>query len=161
MTQISSDALQGTFEELHRLSQRWHIFHEDLTTLEETLDFVLNVHKKYVTVSDNDNAISTRESILFLSSQIHIRKRWAANYNTRTKIRIDLFFNLASQGDNRTNLKIANTSKIIAEATLKDSSSMITIAAVTMIFLPGTFVSVSISRYLPFYPVRCPVSTPP
>lgn len=122
---------------------------------------MLSVHEKYITVSGNDNAISNTESILFLSSQIYIRKRWAANYNTRTKIRIDLFFNLASQGDNRTNLKIANTSKIIAEATLKDSSSMITIAAVTMIFLRGTFVSVSISRYLPFYPVPYPVSTPP
>ena len=59
-------------------------------------------------------------------------------------------FNIASQNDNRTNIDIAATSKQIAEDSRriaeeakKDSSSMITIAAVTMLFLPGTFVSVS------------------
>lgn len=56
---------------------------------------------------------------------------------------MNLFFNIASQVDNRTNLEIANlTSKLAADAR-RDSSSMITIAAVTMVFLPGTFVSVS------------------
>lgn len=56
---------------------------------------------------------------------------------------MNLFFDIASQVDNRTNLEIANlTSELEADAR-RDSSSMITIAAVTMVFLPGTFVSVS------------------
>ena len=67
-----------------------------------------------------------------------------ANWSIRTKIRIDLFFNLANQNDNRTNLEIASTTKDIAEKTRNDSSSMITIAALTMLFLPGTFVSVRV-----------------
>lgn len=67
-----------------------------------------------------------------------------ANWSIRTKIRIDLFFNLANQNDNRTNLEIANTTKDIAEKTRNDSSSMITVAALTMLFLPGTFVSVRV-----------------
>ena len=55
---------------------------------------------------------------------------------------MNLFFSIASQVDNRTNLQIAElTSKISIEAK-RDSSSMITIAAVTMVFLPGTFISV-------------------
>lgn len=65
-----------------------------------------------------------------------------SNYATRTNIRVNLFFNLANQGDSRINIEIARTSKAIAAETKRDSSSMITIAAVTMFFLPGTFVSV-------------------
>ena len=56
---------------------------------------------------------------------------------------IHLFFSIASQMDNRNNLNIANLTSKIAIETKRDSSSMITIAAVTMVFLPGTFISVS------------------
>jgi hypothetical protein len=51
-------------------------------------------------------------------------------------------FHLSSQMDNRTNVKIGKLTSKIAKETQRDSSSMITIAAVTMFFLPGTFVSV-------------------
>ncbi|KAL8993573.1 MAG: hypothetical protein Q9169_006241 [Polycauliona sp. 2 TL-2023] len=43
--------------------------------------------------------------------------------------------------DSRTNLEIANLTSKIARDAQRDSSSMITIAAVTMVFLPGTFIS--------------------
>ena len=86
----------------------------------------------------------------YLQSRNQIWKRWVSNYNARTQIRINLYFNLASQGDNKVNIEIAKISKKIAEATLRDSSSMITIATMTMIFLPGTFVSVR----------RCPTHIP-
>ena len=88
----------------------------------------------------------------YLITRNTIWKRWVGNYNTRTQIRINLYFNLASQVDNKTNIgiaktniEIANTSREIASATLRDSSSMITIATMTMLFLPGTFVSAILS----------------
>lgn len=40
------------------------------------------------------------------------------------------------------NLEIAQNSREIAEATLRDSSAMRTIAILTMVFLPGTAVAV-------------------
>jgi hypothetical protein len=51
-------------------------------------------------------------------------------------------FHRANQEENRTNTRIANLTAKIAQRTQRDSGSMITIAAVTMFFLPGTFVSV-------------------
>ena len=87
--------------------------------------------------------IDTVESIAYLASKLRIWRRWVANYNKRTQIRIDLFYNLANQNDNRNNIEIARLTKDIAQESRKDSSSMITIAVLTMLFLPGTFVSVS------------------
>ncbi len=120
---------------------------------EETLRFVMGIYNDYISTSQSTQVVvPNQQSMELLLARDHIWKRWLANYNTRTKIRIDLFFNLASQKDNRINIEIANTSKQIAadtqrvaEEARKDSSSMITIAAVTMLFLPGTFVSVCLS----------------
>jgi Mg2+ and Co2+ transporter CorA len=59
----------------------------------------------------------------------------------RASRKIDLQYNIENQEDSQTNLKIAKLTTDIAVYTQKDSSSMITMAAVTMFFLPGTFVS--------------------
>jgi Mg2+ and Co2+ transporter CorA len=48
--------------------------------------------------------------------------------------------------DNITNIGIAADSKKIAAASKKDSSAMKTIAVLTMLFLPATFVAVSLRR---------------
>lgn len=141
----TSETLTTTFHNLHRLSQRWHILCEDLMDFEERLQFLLSVLEKMKQRYDDQGSTQhTMESFTYLLSRNQVWKRWSANYNARTKIRIDLFFNLASQGDSHTNLEIASISKKIAEETRKDSSSMITIAAVTMLFLPGTFICVSL-----------------
>ena len=73
---------------------------------------------------------------------------WVESYAARTKARTELFYNLANQRDSRTNIGLADTSRHIADETRKiaqdtrrDSSSMITVAALTLLFLPGTFVS--------------------
>lgn len=51
-------------------------------------------------------------------------------------------YNLVAQRDTRATHDLARDSAKIAEATLRDSSSMKTIAAMTLIFLPATFVCV-------------------
>jgi len=48
---------------------------------------------------------------------------------------------LAAQKDSQINKRIAEESKNIASETRRDSESMKTIAVLTMVFLPGTFVS--------------------
>lgn len=147
MSEGSTEGYQSIFENLHDLSQTWHILQEDMTDFEETMEFLLEVFKNLKRAyTVQTSPVTTKESIAFLLSRVHMWKRWVANYNVRTNIRINLFFNLANQSDSHTNLDIANTSKKIAEETQKDSSSMITIAAVTMFFLPGTFVSVSLAH---------------
>ncbi|KAH9474913.1 Notoamide biosynthesis cluster protein M' [Psilocybe cubensis] len=84
---------------------------------------------------------SVLDSFDFILSKTDVLKRWVLNYNERTGIRINLFFNISTQTDNKTNLDIARLTSKIAVSTQRDSSSMITMAAVTMLFLPGTFVS--------------------
>ncbi|KAL8745835.1 MAG: hypothetical protein Q9190_002064 [Brigantiaea leucoxantha] len=46
-----------------------------------------------------------------------------------------------SQNDSRTNISIAEASRRIALETRMDSDAMKTIAALTMVYLPGTFVA--------------------
>ena len=61
---------------------------------------------------------------------------WLRNYGDRKDIAMNLVFNLVTQQDAANNIEIAKDMK-------KDSSSMNGIALMTMIFLPGTFTSVS------------------
>ncbi|MCJ1272370.1 hypothetical protein MMC21_000156 [Puttea exsequens] len=146
--QIPSNESLSAFQRLHDLSQAWHVLTENLRDQLEVMEFISAFHRKHVPSYGMSLKHSAHESIEFLISQHHIWLRWVANYNVRTQIRINLGFNMASQSDNRINIKIADTSTKIAEAARKDSSSMITIAALTMLFLPGTFVSVSLPHTL-------------
>jgi hypothetical protein len=54
-------------------------------------------------------------------------------------------FHLANQRESKTNTQIATSTAEVARQTQRDSASMITIAAVTMLFLPGTFISAILS----------------
>ena len=61
---------------------------------------------------------------------------WLHNYRDRKDIAMSLVFNLVTQQD-------AANSFSITKAMKRDSSSMNGIALLTMVFLPGTFTSVS------------------
>lgn len=142
--EFPGESVRESFQILHRLSQGFHVLHANLDDYEETLNFILATHQQCRTDNlSGDGPPPNLDAMEFILSRNRIWKRWVANYITRTTICIDLFFNIANQNDNRTNIDIANTSKRIAEEAKRDSSSMITIAAMTMLFLPGTFVSVS------------------
>ncbi|KAL5383394.1 hypothetical protein PMIN03_001941 [Paraphaeosphaeria minitans] len=86
-----------------------------------------------------------RETFEVLKSQCDNHYRWTQVYKERTNIRINLLFQHSAQRESRTSTQIAASSAIIAEQTQRDSASMITMAAVTMIFLPGTFISAILS----------------
>ncbi|KAK3174740.1 hypothetical protein OEA41_001986 [Lepraria neglecta] len=130
-------------QRLHSLSRSLQTIIADLYDLDERLDFLIQTSKTYGSLARSKLTLtdSAAETIIFFKSRNCIWKRWVENYNERTRLMMNLFFSIASQVDNRTNLQIAElTSKISMEAK-RDSSSMITIAAVTMVFLPGTFIS--------------------
>ena len=61
-------------------------------------------------------------------------------------ILLQTIYTLASQRDQQIGIQLAKDSKTLAEKATRDSTSMKAIAAVTMFFLPGTFVAVSITR---------------
>ncbi|KAJ4305168.1 hypothetical protein N0V90_000699 [Kalmusia sp. IMI 367209] len=86
-----------------------------------------------------------RETFEVLKSQCDNHYRWTTVYKERTNIRINLLFHLSAQRESRTSTQIAVSSAKIAEQTQRDSASMITMAAVTMFFLPGTFISAILS----------------
>ena len=59
----------------------------------------------------------------------------------RTQTHLAVVYNFMSQKDNLTNISLASDSRLIAAASKRDSSAMKTIAVVTMLFLPGTYIS--------------------
>jgi hypothetical protein len=72
---------------------------------------------------------SVHDSFAYIVSKTNTLRRWVVSYTERTGIRVNLFFNLATQSDSRTNLEIARLSSKIAVSTQRDSSSMITYAS--------------------------------
>jgi len=58
-----------------------------------------------------------------------------------TQTQFTVLYNLLLREDTKVSIRLAETSKRIAEAAQKDSSSMKTVAYLTLAFLPATFVS--------------------
>ena len=67
----------------------------------------------------------------------------AQSFQWEAEILVQTVFTLATQRDQEVSIEIARDSKTLAQQATKDSTSMKSIAAVTMFFLPGTFVAVS------------------
>ena len=63
---------------------------------------------------------------------------------------LNFVYNFTAQRDSILNLETAKVTKELAVASKRDSSAMKTIAVLTMVFLPGTFLAVS--NYPPFQP---------
>jgi len=123
---FSPEQTSGAVEELHKLSQNLHIIEGNLIDLQERIQYLLGLRQRLMQFSNHASAGSVTDSLEYLSSKTSIMMRWVKNYTERTGIRINLFFNLATQSDSRTNLEIARLSSRIAVSTQQDSSSMIT-----------------------------------
>ncbi|KAI4104313.1 MAG: hypothetical protein LQ339_003932 [Xanthoria mediterranea] len=128
---------------LHDLSRSFQIINGDLTDLDESLVVLIDFARRCKSLTSTELGLSYAaiDTLDHLTSRNRICRRWAENYHERTKLIMNLFFSMGSQLDSRTNLEIANLTSKIARDAQRDSSSMITIAAVTMVFLPGTFIS--------------------
>lgn len=62
--------------------------------------------------------------------------------------RFHQLFNLIAQQETRISISVAEDSRMLARATKEDSTAMRTLAAVTVFFLPGTFVAAVFSMPL-------------
>jgi len=67
------------------------------------------------------------------------------NIQTRLQAQQQVLFNLIAQADTKINISLAKDSREIAAASKQDSSAMKIIAMLTTLFLPGTFVAVSLA----------------
>ena len=119
-------------ERLHYLSQHLHIVREDLTDLQERLEYLCGVHRRLLDLlgdrHEPGDVESVADSFNYVKAKPSTLKRWVINYTERTGIRINLFFNISTQSDNRMNLDIARPTSKIAVTTQRDSSLMITYA---------------------------------
>lgn len=127
---FSPEQTAEAVEELHVLSQNLQIIQEDLTDVQDRIQYLFGVHQRLVQFSGQADDSTVLDSLEYLLSKSSKMKRWAKNYAERTGIRINLIYNLATQADSRTNLEIARLSSRIAVSTQQDSSSMITCVSV-------------------------------
>ncbi|RDW56557.1 hypothetical protein BP6252_14107 [Coleophoma cylindrospora] len=77
----------------------------------------------------------------FLGARISALDAAMTRAGDEVQIIDNMIYNLINQQDNRLNCSIAEDSKKIAAATGADSSAMTTMAFVTTLFLPGTFIA--------------------
>ena len=75
---------------------------------------------------------STLDALNYLTVSMEKQKMWFSNYKDRKDTTMSLVYNLVTQQDASNNIEIAIEMR-------KDSGSMNAIAALTMLFLPGTF----------------------
>jgi hypothetical protein len=99
------DNYEDMTETLHSLSCAGHIFVEDLTDLEERIQFLQQAYQSFkegfrdVSTPSSSSMKEPKDvaeiSVLFgyLLSKTRITRRWITNYKNRTKIRIDLVSN--------------------------------------------------------------------
>lgn len=84
----------------------------------------------------------------YCRTRIHIAKRQAdglhdeaESWKQKANILVQTVFTLTTQRDQELGIQIASDSRTLAQEAKRDSTSMKAIAAVTMSFLPGTFVA--------------------
>ncbi|KJA25348.1 hypothetical protein HYPSUDRAFT_424495 [Hypholoma sublateritium FD-334 SS-4] len=123
---------EDTVYNLHFLSEHFHAVRAVLEDLKERTEHLLDVYRKYPTLMRPSARLvgefgDVEDSLAYLLAQTRTLMRWVGTYIEHTQIAVGLLFNLDTAS--------------IAKSTQQDSSSMITMAAVTMFFLPGTFVS--------------------
>ncbi|OIW26695.1 hypothetical protein CONLIGDRAFT_646845 [Coniochaeta ligniaria NRRL 30616] len=129
---------------LHALSVSWHTIYKDLIDLEEQIKHmrqVSNTYAPYKSSASQGRSDGTDQLLHQLETKCQFYRRWAMTYRDRTTGRINLLHHLATQQDNRLNQHISNVTTQVALQTQRDSASMFTLAVVTTIFLPPTFVA--------------------
>lgn len=82
---------------------------------------------------------SILEAVKMYRRQCLSAKEQCGYLEIRIRNQTSVLFAFLTHEDSKINIEVANASKALAEATAKDSSSMKTIAILTMSFLPATF----------------------
>ena len=136
--------------------------HRQFQTL--SLSYSENVKRNPMTLRVGDSlrqslSLTTHrlEQVKTLDRRIHIQIGVVGSsflLRNVMKLTLSQVQNLISQTDSRVNILVAAQSANIAMDTRKDSIAMKTIAGITMVFLPGTFVAVSGPMIHPCSPTK-------
>ncbi|KAI1131455.1 hypothetical protein F5Y10DRAFT_233689 [Nemania abortiva] len=131
--QEDGSTVRNQVKELHDLCRRWHAMLKDFADLKEHSRQLKAFAERlnttyYATQPDHrEEMLETVESLVQFENGCNFWANWARTYLERTNICI----NLAHQLEN----------KEIALQARRESMSMFTLAIVTVIFLPSTFVA--------------------
>ncbi|KAF2651128.1 hypothetical protein K491DRAFT_720142 [Lophiostoma macrostomum CBS 122681] len=132
--------------ELEELTIKLHIVSQETDRMYANVEMsgmivgrLTQAHQRYRKVVEDDVAMrdsleKTSDALAYLFETIESQKRWLHSYKSRKDIAMNLVFNLVTQQDSATGTMIAREAKA-------DGSSMRVIATLTMVFLPGTFMS--------------------
>ncbi|KAK6068569.1 hypothetical protein SCUP234_11113 [Seiridium cupressi] len=122
---------------------------------EKLADFLLITITKLdqaLRTSDHDSIVHLEDEILHMLELPHNQAQLALSQIQSLKERLqsqtDLIFNLISSEENKISRLVAEESAKVAVASRRDSVAMKTVAVLTMIFLPGTFVAAFLSMPL-------------
>ncbi|KAJ5147531.1 hypothetical protein N7526_000883 [Penicillium atrosanguineum] len=110
-----------------------HIGNADVAIITATA--IQNAHSRLIpSLPRSSSFIYQRadDSISYVIASMEKQKIWFLNYKQRKDSTMSLVYNLVTQQDAANNIQIAHSMK-------QDSTSMNAIAALTMVFLPGTF----------------------
>ena len=133
-----ADLAQETWD-LHRLAQNMHILAEYYADTEAKVEFLIQAYSAYRNASWVKTPTATmRQDLNHLEAtrwRASVSKRWIVDYKDRVNIRINHVFHVSNQEQ-------AMATAAIAQDAARESSSMGTVAAVTLFFLPPTFVFV-------------------
>lgn len=155
-------------EQLHKIAIKWHTIRKDLSDIQEHI-IHLRRFAEGQTARGNSDVLKSPDAVdalKALESTCRFWSRWVTTYLERTNIRINLVsLNLKSRHKvpsadlplqlQMHHLAAQNTSTLatdVALQTQRDSVSMFTLAMVTAVFLPGTFVCVRVAPPPPPYP---------
>ncbi|KAI1673550.1 hypothetical protein Ptr902_00303 [Pyrenophora tritici-repentis] len=131
--------------ELEDLTIQLHIVSQETDRMSANVDMssmivqrLIGAHeryRKYTKDPGKEDAVTKLDNALhYLLYSIESQQRWLGSYKSRKDIAMNLVFNLVTQQDSATGTTIAREAKA-------DGSSMRVIATLTMVFLPGTFMS--------------------
>ncbi|OGE52402.1 hypothetical protein PENARI_c010G08513 [Penicillium arizonense] len=144
-----SDRFSKYVQLLHKMSRNLITLEHNNQRDTSNIDHLLQDHtrlgrlaKRYNGGANIKNRVHdrVRDDLLALRDFCEDRHRRILNLRQRTNNFITLLYNLITGHDSTVNLRIATQSASIAREARKDSMSMKIIAAVTLIYLPATFV---------------------
>jgi hypothetical protein len=144
-----SDRFSKYVQLLHKMSRNLITLEHNNQRDTSNIDHLLQDHirlgrlsKRYNGGININNRVHerVRDDLLSLRDFCEDRHRRILNLRQRTNNFITLLYNLITGHDSTVNLRIATQSASIAREARKDSMSMKIIAAVTLIYLPATFV---------------------
>ncbi|KAI9733147.1 MAG: hypothetical protein M1834_003694 [Cirrosporium novae-zelandiae] len=136
---VTSDRakLSDLTKQLHIISQNAdsHLTNADVAII--TAVGIRNAHSRFHSTIQSPRFVYQRatDSIEYIIASMSKQKIWFLNYKNRKDSTMNLVYNLVTQQDAANNINLAADMK-------NDSTSMNAIAALTMVFLPGTFTAV-------------------